>query len=148
MTILDRPPSDWRRPSMTLAAKVAAWERMYGPVNYDHRPPLSDRKFDTDTNNTIPPANDPDFIDPISVKDHDTRTNGPGGEKRITTLSSDANNRAKTRNIRKDLAALNARMEAKRTGNETPQRRSKIPSRPFPKQQRPLRGRKFNAQRS
>lgn len=102
MTILDRPPPDWKRPSMTLAAKVGAWERRAGgKVNYDHRPPVSERPFDTETNDTIPPANDPDAIEPILEDEHDKRTNGPGGEKRITTAGSDANNRAKRRALTK-----------------------------------------------
>lgn len=109
MTILDRPPSDWTRPSITLTAKVGAWENKHGPVDYDHRPALWERKFDTDKNDTIPAANDPKFIEPLARgrgSEHDVRTHGRGGEKRLTTLGSDSHRRAKARRIPEKFATV------------------------------------------
>jgi hypothetical protein len=126
VTILSSPPPDWKRPGIPpLGVQVKVLMRMLGlsKVEWDHRPPLSEREFDTEAWDTIPPANDPDFIETITPKDHDQRTNGPGGEKQITTLGSDANNRAKARSIRDGLAAFNARMAAKAAGEPRPERK-------------------------
>lgn len=128
--ILDRPPKDWKRPTMPKGVvarvftaqggrcKVSGDKLMPGCTQYDHRPPLSERKFDTEAWDTIPRANDPAFIEALTTKAHDKRTNGPGGEKRITTYGSDAHARAKIRKL---------------TGANKPKVKAKIPSRPFPK---------------
>lgn len=139
MAILPAPPQEWKRPSMSKGVKLEAWERKYGPVHYDHRPPLSERPFDTETNDTIPPANDPAFIEPIPPDEHDKRTNGPGGEKRITTAGSDSNRRAKSRALTKAQEDFRRRalerpcgQKRERTGNFPSGR--KIRSRGFRRQ--------------
>jgi hypothetical protein len=68
-------------------------------TRFDHRPAIWERQFDTEKNDTIPPANDANFIEALTVRGHDIRTFGPGGEKRITTLNSDAGRRSKAKRI-------------------------------------------------
>src|SRR5436190_2176055 len=79
---------DWKRPGTpTLGVQVQVLLRQLGlagrRVNWDHRPPVSERKFDTQAWDTIPRAQDPAHIEAIDADTHDRRTNGPGGEKRI-----------------------------------------------------------------
>jgi hypothetical protein len=145
MVILDRPPADWKRPSIPLGAKVQVLLRLVGFGHFDHRPALWERRFDTETNDTIPPANDPNAIEFIPVGEHDIRTHGPGGEKRITTAGSDSNRRAKGRRLETKWREFTAAMAAKVTGSPASQpdrRKRKIPNRPFPKTKRKLGGRR------
>lgn len=143
--ILDCPPDNWKRPAIPIGVKLKVLMRQLAvTINFDHRPALWERKFDTVANDTIPPANDPNFIEAMTVLDHDKRTHGPGGEKRITTAGSDSNRRAKVNRIGPAWSAFMSRISAKATGDkpvETPKRKQKIPSRPF------RRGRKFNTRR-
>lgn len=90
----------------------------------DHRPPLEARPWNARKGDTVPPANDPAYLEYVTWKEHDRRTNGLGGERRVTTAGSDAHTRAKIKRLR---------------GETKPKRHRVIPSRPFPKQHRPFR---------
>lgn len=127
MTILDRPPKGWKRPAMPDRVKIQAVINAFLTafkvpfcdaldVHFDHRPGLWERKFDTETGDTIPPANDPDYIEAITKEDHDKRTNGPGGEKRITSAGSDTHRRAKGVRADKDHKEFVERVLTKRCG--------------------------------
>lgn len=129
--ILDRPPKDWKRPSIPCKVRLQVLLNQDGrstickerlgrieDTHFDHRPPLSERKFDTEAWDTIPPANDPAHIEAITVDQHDKRTNGPGGERRITTRGSDAGNRAKDRAIIAREAEHAEAMKAKTSGHK------------------------------
>lgn len=166
MAILDRPPADWTRPSgLRQSTKRAVLLRqggrcadtgadlVPGDVEFDHRPAVWSRQFDTVANDTVPSFHDPDFIDALTTAAHDRRTNGAGGEKRVTTAGSDAHLRAKENRLRTNEARHSRRM-AEKIGIEAgdpPSKRpapamksrpfpkgrhSKIPSRPFPSKQR------------
>lgn len=108
MTILDRPPSDWKRPAMPVRIKLDVVIRQEGKcrqtgeklgtlanTRFDHRPALWERKFDTVADDTIPPANDPAFIDACTIAGHDVRTHGNGA----TTVGSDSHRRAKIKRM-------------------------------------------------
>lgn len=152
MTILLAPPPEWKRPKIPLSIVVALLKafirKVIGTeVHVDHRPPLADREFNTETDDTIPPANDPAFLEVITTADHDQRTNGlKPGEKRITTVGSDAHRRAKTRRLRETPAHLKpvnldeARAAVDMADAELafpkPARREKHPSWPKPFQRR------------
>lgn len=106
MTILPKPPLYWKRPHMPNGVKAAVFHRQQGfcadtgaklgvageKFEYDHRPGLWERKFDPEAReglgDTIPPANDPDFIQAIVLKSHKARsaldTARRSKEKRIT----------------------------------------------------------------
>lgn len=62
---------------------------------------------------------------PLCPSCHDQKTNGLGGEKRITTAGSDANRRAKIRKAQRRLLAA--------PGEAKPEPKRKWGSRPFPK---------------
>lgn len=148
--IIDLPPKEWRRPAIPDRVKRAVLERQggksaitgvpleKGDIHFDHRPQLRRRKFDTTAWDTVPPANDPAYIEAITVKEHDVRTNGRGGERRISTYGSDQHESAKDRALAKIVAAHEAKLLAKARGEShgLPRRKSawpsrKIPSRPF-----------------
>ena len=114
-------------------------------VRFDHRPPLQDRPWNPDADDFDPPQNDPAYIEAIATEEHDRRTFGPGGEKRITTRGSDLREAARTRALTEAEASFRARLLAKHSAAGDPAPRPKpkrrIPSRPFPKAHRPLRRR-------
>lgn len=127
--ILPGPPKDWKRPTMTVRVKVQVVINQAGRckatgeglglaehVQFDHRPALWERQFDTTTNDTIPPSNDAGHIEAITTAAHDKRTHGPGGEMRITTRGSDSGNRAKDRAVAMNTAVHVAVMAAKAAG--------------------------------
>lgn len=99
--ILDRPPRDWKRPAIPLSAQVQALKRALcivmgcTSIEFDHRPPLYLRRYDTDTNDTIPSANDPAYIEAIAGDLHRIRTSGTAA----TSYRSDAHERAKTKRL-------------------------------------------------
>jgi hypothetical protein len=127
MAILDRPPPEWRRPSIPLYTQIELYKRFLAKLGVelelDHRPPLWERQFDDDRWDTIPPANDADYLEAIPVAEHRERTFGRGGEKRITTAGSDAHARAKTRRLTRPKVEKRSRWAKGR----------KIPSRKFQK---------------
>lgn len=120
-------------------------------LRFDHRPPLQDRPYDTEKGDFDPPQNDPDYIEAIVDKVHDQRTFGrkADAEHTVTTVGSDAHNRSHGKRLRDREALHKARMAMKagdpkalaETLGVPPRekRKRKIPSRPFPKKQRPLR---------
>jgi hypothetical protein len=134
MTILPTPPANWKRPAMPKRVKAAVFDRQKGkcadtrvkiglgfqPCEYDHRPALCARRFDTEARDgkgdTIPASNDSDFIDALTVSAHKARTFGPGGEKRITTRGSDIGEKARI----KRLVAKHAPQRGDVGGGETP----------------------------
>lgn len=122
--ILDRIPDDVNpRKAPGLAVKVAVLLRMLGlvgPVQWDHRPPLWTRKWNATKGDTVPPANDPDHLVALSEKAHDTVTNGPGGERRITSAGGDTHARAKEKRLRDEQAAFRDRLLSKGTAEPRP----------------------------
>lgn len=122
-------------------------------LEFDHNPALMDRDYDLDAGDFLPPQNDPDHIDAKIGADHDFKTFGrkPDAEKTVTTRGSDVGEAAHRRAV-VDSEKLHAAKMASKAGDykeaaeilatarprvKKPKR--KIPSRPFPKQQRPLR---------
>lgn len=119
-------------------------------LRFDHRPPLQDRPYDTEKGDFDPPQNDPDYIEAIPAKLHDERTFGrrEGADKTVTTANSDVGRRKHIRDVRNTQTQHELKMAMKLgdpaaisriLGTERrPRPKSKIPSRPFPKRQRPL----------
>jgi hypothetical protein len=129
--IVDRPPKDWKRPAIPVLVRLDVVIRQEGKckqtgdklgtlknTQFDHRPGLWERKFDTVAKDTIPPANDPAFIEACTIAGHKVRTHGNGA----TTVGSDSHRRAKIKRFTEPKG-------------EKPKR--EIPRRPFPA------GRKF-----
>lgn len=109
--ILDRPPPEWKRPDIPKRVKAAVLldqggkcrrtgvKLEKGNTQFNHIPELWERQFDTERWDTIPAANNPVFIEAVTIGAHDKITNGPGGEKRITTAGSGAGRRAKGKRL-------------------------------------------------
>ncbi len=134
--ILDCPPTNWKRPAIPAKVKLDVVIRQLGRckqtgdklgtlknTQFDHRPALFERKYDTVADDTIPPANDPAFIEACTIAGHKVRTHGTGA----TTVGSDSHRRAKVKRM---------------TEPKPDKPKQKIPARPFGK------GRKFNSRRS
>lgn len=85
-----------RRKSIPLSVKLAVAlnevRRLRGlpedtKFHFDHLPALALRPFDPDTQDTIPPANDPDALQLLTETEHARKTNGNAA----TTAGSDKN---------------------------------------------------------
>jgi hypothetical protein len=103
MTILDKPPKGWR-PTIPLATQIkvlkeallSALDHAPGTtIEIDHRPPLYARQFNTNTYDTVPPANDPTYLEAVTSNVHRVRTSGT----KATSYGSDAHQRAKERRL-------------------------------------------------
>jgi hypothetical protein len=120
-------------------------------LQFDHRPPLCDRPYDTELGDFIPGQNDPDHIFALSAEDHLERTTGrkAGAECTVTTRGSDIGERKRVRDIKASEAVHKALMASKAgdhtsaadiLANVKPKRpKKRIPSRPFPSTQRSWR---------
>lgn len=88
-------------------------------IQFDHSPALTNRPYDTDARDFIPPQNDPQFITPLLKKDHLYKTVGrkPDAEKTVTTRGSDVGERSRIQDIRASEAVHLARIAAKK-GNQ------------------------------
>jgi hypothetical protein len=110
-------------------------------VQFDHNPALGLRRIDPVTGETIPPANDPNFIDMlVHETEHKPKTFGPGGEKRITTAGGDIHAIAKVKRLEKQQAEFRRRLTAKQSceasdpdGGTARKAKAKWPKRSFPK---------------
>lgn len=141
--------SDYRKP-ITASAERAVRKR----YELDHRPALTDRPYDTEAGDFIPPQNDPAHIFLIEAPEHDERTFGrkPGAAKTVTTRGSDVGERARSRSIRTAEAVHQAAIASKSGDYRgaaqilagAPKRikpKRKMQSRGFDKGHRPLRSR-------
>lgn len=100
-------------------------------TQFDHRPALINRNVAVDNLDYDPPQLDPNFIEALHVDCHDKRTNGPGGEKRITTAGSDKHIRDKTKALQEQQAEYRRNLLAKDRGEEPP--KPKKPKYQWPK---------------
>lgn len=84
-------------------------------LQYDHRPPLNSRPYDTRAGDFIPPQNDPQHIFAVDKADHDERTFGrkAGAEKTVTTRGSDVGEAARAKKIQANDAVHRARLASK-----------------------------------
>lgn len=125
-----------RRKSIPDRVKLIAALKRFGlttsDVEFDHNPALALRTWNELTGDTIPPANDPDYIDMLLKDEHKIKTFGSGGEKRITTADGDIGKIAKMHRITKKQEEFRKRLLAKDTGDIEP-RKSKWPKRSFDK---------------
>lgn len=137
-----RTTENRRRPipdSVKLQVALRRFDLTTAMVRFDHAPPLVMREWDDVARDTIPAANDPDFIQMLLVDEDKVKTFGRGGEKRISTADGDIGKIAKMRRNAKREAEFRARLLAKATGAEPPaptKRKRDWPTRPFPNRKR------------
>ncbi|CCE05820.1 conserved hypothetical protein [Bradyrhizobium sp. STM 3843] len=132
------------RKDIPLRVKLAVALRMLGfvkgqRVDFDHDPALGLRDWDEQKRDFIPPQLDPDFIVIRTKPDHGLKTNGNGA----TSYGSDKHTIAKIRRVSAEAEAFRLRMLAKKDPDidAPPRERSRIPSRGFSRDHRPLRSR-------
>ena len=132
------------RKNIPLSIKLAVALRMLGffkgqRVDFDHDPALGLRDWDEEKRDFIPPQLDPDWIVIRTKPVHDIKTNGNGA----TSYGSDKHAIAKIDRVGPEEEAFRRRLLAKADPDiDAPQRpRSRIPSRGFSREHRPLRGR-------
>jgi hypothetical protein len=112
-------------------------------IEYDHRPPLSDRDTIPQIGDWWPPQHHPNYIDALCTDCHKKRTFGT----KATTAGSDVHRRAKTRRIHKQIAEHAERMDDKRRSRKR-KPRSRWPSRKIASRANPWpKGRKFPTKR-
>jgi len=109
-------------------------------VHRDHVPPLQMRPWCEETQDTIPPANDPAFI---VVRHADCHRDKTTGGKTKAKAQGDTTEIYRTRRLAAEQAAFRNRLLSKGEDPEEPierpaKRKSNFPSRPFPKRQKPL----------
>jgi hypothetical protein len=133
--ILDRPPKGWKRPKMSAMIEFIAMRRklqelLGGPIEFDHRPALWERKFDTASNDTIPPSNNPYCIEVVSKAEHRFRTFGT----KATSAGSDAHRRAKEKRLQAQYAPQTALglVQLLIDKDEHKREKRKLRSRPLP----------------
>ena len=90
-------------------------QKLARELQFDHRPPLNARQFDTETGDFIPPQNCPDLIFAVLKPDHDERTFGrkAGAARTVTTRSSDVGEAKRIKKIQRSHALHKAKMAAK-----------------------------------
>jgi hypothetical protein len=159
MTIL--APGTFKTSDYRKAIPAAVEREVRKRYELDHDPALTNRAYDTDAGDFIPPQHDASKIFLREKPAHDEKTLGrkAGAAKTVTTRSSDVGERARTRKIRRTQSEHQTKMLSKRgiAGDEPltiafierdlriglPLKRAKrkIPSRPFTKGHRPMRSR-------
>ncbi len=123
-----RKPMSWRVKceAMMSYLRNISWERdalcllSLSEIEFDHRPPLCDRPYDTKAGDFIPRQNDPQFIVPCAKREHLEKTTGRKADaaKTVTTAGSDMGNRRKSADIRAAEAKHKAAL-ARKDGNHT-----------------------------
>lgn len=125
-----RPPRKAIPDRVKLTAALRRFGLTTADVQFDHNPALALRPINELTGDTIPPANDPAYIDMLFIDEHKRKTFGCGGEKRITTADGDIGKIAKMRRVSAKEEAFRKTLLTKQTGEPAP-KKSKWPSRPF-----------------
>ncbi|MGO4738603.1 hypothetical protein AB4099_18795 [Bosea sp. 2KB_26] len=107
-------------------------EQIKTGIQWDHFPAITLRTVN-EAGELVPAVNDPRFIRPLLKPEHDIKTFGPGGEKRITSAGGDIHANAHTRRLSKKEAEFRSRVLAKAEGEAPPptRRKAAIPSRPL-----------------
>lgn len=154
--ILDRPPPDWKRPRMPADVRQAVLRAQgrkcklsgasleKGGFAFDHRPPLHDRKFDTEKWDTIPPANDPKYIQAIINDEHRFLTSGRRGDKKVSSRLGDVGRMRHDDRVKEKHDAFRERQESRRRGKRLDKRTKALimlnGKRPWPKRKLKSRG--------
>jgi len=159
--------SDYRV-GIPLAVKLAVMIRQKGldvdgvpfteedasEIQFDHRPALNTRQYDTQNGDFIPPQNDPAHIVATHAAKHLEKTTGrkAGAQRTVTTRGSDVGEAARAKSISDSTALHRAKVLLKGGDKDgaadalasirnrrrlKPKR--KIANRGFPKQHRPMR---------
>lgn len=100
-------------------------------TQFDHKPALTYRDYDTEAGDFIPPQNDAAFIIAKHTHCHKVSSVGPGGERRIHTRGSDRSEPGRLDKINAEHTAFRDRLLKPEASKE--ERKSKWPTRKFSK---------------
>lgn len=106
-----------------------------GAIEWQHDPPLKERRWDDAAGDFDPPQHDPRFMLPMRKADHKAQTFGPGGEKRVHKRNSDISEPIRLDRLAQKHDAFKAMLAAPKK-RKAERERSKWPSRPFQNQKR------------
>ena len=130
-----------KEPPLSVKLAVALHQLGFKPeeVQFDHNPALGIRPWDETKQDFVPPQQDPEWIVIRKKPDHRKKTNGSAA----TSYGSDKHAIAKIDRVSEAEEAFRRRLLAKSDPDiDAPERpRSRIPSREFSRQHRPLRSR-------
>ncbi|NEV75537.1 hypothetical protein DYI24_00380 [Rhodopseudomonas sp. BR0C11] len=119
--------------------------------DFDHRPPLCDRDYDTEAGDFIPPQHDPAHIFATPKPEHRELTTGrkEGAEKTVTTRGSDVGERARIRDIRTSEMIHQAKL-ASRAGDSAraAELLSSVPKKSRLKPKRKIRSRPLDSRKT
>jgi hypothetical protein len=104
-------------------------------TEFDHVPALQLRLWDTEAEDTLPKANDPEHIEAKHRDCHAQKTSGRKGESKLSAVGGDTRTIAKVRRLAKAHDEFRRRvLSAEREPEqEPPKRKYRWPKRPFPK---------------
>lgn len=102
-------------------------------TQFDHEPALQLRSFDPGTNDTIPPANDPEALKAKHKVCHAQKTTGRRGESDKNAVHGDVAEIARLRRLTQQREEFQRRLLAKGSeeARDGPERKSRWPKRPF-----------------
>ncbi len=103
-------------------------EALKSQIQFDHRPPLSERE--PDGLDYTPKANDPAYIEALHKACHAKRTYG--GDAKATTLGTDVHNRSRSKRLARAHTTHVRNMDTKGTGQHQ-KNAGAIRSRPWEK---------------
>ena len=127
-----RPPKGWRKQiPLAIKLQVIVNQRGRAPdgtmldainvgIEFDHRPPLHEREYDEQRDETIPAANDPRFLVALPAPAHRSLS------------GKDLSRMKKTERQRSNEEAFRETLDRKTCGSKRTAKRT-IRSRPFPK---------------
>ncbi|BCM87854.1 hypothetical protein [Methylobacterium indicum] len=120
-------------------------------TEWDHVPAIQLRAWDPEAGDTIPAANDPDYLTAAHADCHERKTTGRLGDSKLSRRGGDIAEINKTRRLEKARLAREAEIKAFRerllaSGDEpievpVPDKKKKKrewPKRPFPKRQKTI----------
>lgn len=113
-------------------------------TQFDHTPALQLRQWDQDIGDTVPAANDPEYIEAKHKDCHAIKTTGRTGESKLSAVNGDVQQIAKIRRLEKKESEFRNRLLVKEDGGEPPpptKAKRPWPKRPFPKRTKPQKGR-------
>lgn len=103
-------------------------------TEFDHVPALQLRCWDPDLLDSIPAANDPEYIQAKHKDCHKAKTTGRKGESKLNAIHGDTAQIAKLRRVTQSEIEFRRRLLAKgepEPEEDKPQRKSRWPKRPF-----------------
>lgn len=116
--------------------KLQEWRE----TQFDHRPPIQMRSWSDELQDTLPAANDVEYIEALHKDCHKVLTTGRQGESKLSKRGGDISDVAKLRRLTRKEEDFRKRLLTKGdpdpVSDEDLPKKRKWPSRPFPKRKK------------